>query len=441
MNLLAASSLVVLGLVPVAARAQSCGDANGDGRLTVSDGVDVLRASAGLASSCSVGICDVDGSGTINVTDGVVVLRVAADLPGDLACKLGPRDACLSAVRSGNLESSADACAIAAAADPGDAEVRALADGSSAIVAALTEPELLETLDALGIPHSLPATNVCALAVRRRRRGLPAGAPRTGDIVATLHDRGLELIDRFLAATADVPPTASFQFSCPELAEEGIVAEIDYGDLLVARYELNFYAALIHLASAYDVDFDLAGPLNQGASFEDVFVGTPSLFVLNGGGAAAELGLARTRFDQALADFIAAVDFIGAESDDQSNDLFVIGPGDVAAVARERQSAELFRTALNGTARFDAATFALPRDQRLTLDRFFDGKIANLRSFVPAFAPDGDVTVCGVDDPTFGGILPDLGANAVGCLDPNDLDFVGARFGPFVPVATVRPRR
>jgi hypothetical protein len=53
----------------------------------VSDGVNVLRAAAGLSSTCAVAAaCDVDGSGATTVTDGVNVLRAAAGLSATLAC-------------------------------------------------------------------------------------------------------------------------------------------------------------------------------------------------------------------------------------------------------------------------------------------------------------------------------------------------------------------
>ncbi len=57
-----------------------CGDANGDGRVTVSDGVQALRGAAGLSSACDDD-CDVDGSGAVTVSDGVNILRKAAGLP------------------------------------------------------------------------------------------------------------------------------------------------------------------------------------------------------------------------------------------------------------------------------------------------------------------------------------------------------------------------
>lgn len=68
------------------AHAQTCGDADGNGRVDVTDGVVVLKAAAGFASSCTLASCDADGDGRIGVTDGVLVLRAAADLPVLLAC-------------------------------------------------------------------------------------------------------------------------------------------------------------------------------------------------------------------------------------------------------------------------------------------------------------------------------------------------------------------
>lgn len=65
---------------------RTCGDADGNAVVTASDGVQALRAAAGLASACLPEFCDVDRSGAVTVTDGVRVLRAAADLPSDLAC-------------------------------------------------------------------------------------------------------------------------------------------------------------------------------------------------------------------------------------------------------------------------------------------------------------------------------------------------------------------
>ena len=66
--------------------ASLCGDADLNGTITVSDGVNVLRMAAGLPTLCTPTLCDVDDDGATTVTDGVNVLRAAAGLPATLAC-------------------------------------------------------------------------------------------------------------------------------------------------------------------------------------------------------------------------------------------------------------------------------------------------------------------------------------------------------------------
>lgn len=82
-NTAAAAVALTLGaLLAADAGAAVCGDADGNGNVTVSDGVQVLRSAAGLSSTCAAqpGSCDIDGSGTVTVSDGVNVLRKAAGL-------------------------------------------------------------------------------------------------------------------------------------------------------------------------------------------------------------------------------------------------------------------------------------------------------------------------------------------------------------------------
>jgi hypothetical protein len=81
--------LSVLAFRPLAAEAQIfkiCGDVDETDTVTVTDGVQVLRAAAGLSSDCSPEICDIDVSGAIGVTDGVIVLRKAAGLAIEENC-------------------------------------------------------------------------------------------------------------------------------------------------------------------------------------------------------------------------------------------------------------------------------------------------------------------------------------------------------------------
>jgi hypothetical protein len=83
------------GVVGVSgAFAQTCGDADGSGSVTVTDGVQVLRSAAGLSSGCSerTNSCDVDGSGSVTITDGVNVLRKAAGVSITESCPGGGGD-------------------------------------------------------------------------------------------------------------------------------------------------------------------------------------------------------------------------------------------------------------------------------------------------------------------------------------------------------------
>jgi hypothetical protein len=63
-----------------AAAATICGDADGDGVVTITDGVRILRLAAALDETCATTGCDVDGSGQVSVTDAVLALRRAAGL-------------------------------------------------------------------------------------------------------------------------------------------------------------------------------------------------------------------------------------------------------------------------------------------------------------------------------------------------------------------------
>jgi hypothetical protein len=96
-------AFAIIGLASIVASAATpavaldrCGDADGNGAITVTDGVQTLRAAAGLASSCTLARCDLDASGTVSVTDGVNVLRAAAGLAVTLGCP-SPAPACSSA--------------------------------------------------------------------------------------------------------------------------------------------------------------------------------------------------------------------------------------------------------------------------------------------------------------------------------------------------------
>lgn len=65
---------------------ETCGDADGNGRISVIDALMALRASIG-ASPCEVCVCDVNGNGVVGATDAFLVLRAAVGLDEALFCE------------------------------------------------------------------------------------------------------------------------------------------------------------------------------------------------------------------------------------------------------------------------------------------------------------------------------------------------------------------
>lgn len=86
-TLSAACVIAVLAAAPAAA--QLCGDADGNGDVSVTDGVRALQAVAGIPDRCDAR-CDLDGDGRTSLSDGVNVLRLAADLSAFTACPVLP---------------------------------------------------------------------------------------------------------------------------------------------------------------------------------------------------------------------------------------------------------------------------------------------------------------------------------------------------------------
>jgi cysteine-rich repeat protein len=64
-----------------------CGDATDDGVLTVSDALEVLKGAIG-EGACPFSLCDTDGDGSISPTDGLRIVRAAVGLDVSMDCGL-----------------------------------------------------------------------------------------------------------------------------------------------------------------------------------------------------------------------------------------------------------------------------------------------------------------------------------------------------------------
>ena len=70
-----AVALIAFGCSARVAWGQACGDADGNGQVTVTDGVQVLRAAAGLTSDVSGGRETRLGSSNLSIQIGAIAVR------------------------------------------------------------------------------------------------------------------------------------------------------------------------------------------------------------------------------------------------------------------------------------------------------------------------------------------------------------------------------
>lgn len=62
-----------------------CGDINGDGKVSASEALFILRVAVGL-QTCTLAMCDVDGSGKVNAADALRALRISVGVDLPLLC-------------------------------------------------------------------------------------------------------------------------------------------------------------------------------------------------------------------------------------------------------------------------------------------------------------------------------------------------------------------
>ena len=324
--------------------------------------------------------------------------------------------ACLNPLRSGDVGAAVAPCTSAAQLYPQDGVLHLAAAGATLAAGVLNDPAPLSLASNAGIVVSGSAADVCALAATLPQV-FPASTPESGQVLQVARGVGLPLLQSALniltGYVGGAPSTLDLANLPPCLrASAAGGVEIDDGDVLAARAALQGLVALVHLASAYDIDLPIAPELNGTTTPSDDFAQHKSLLTLEPG-AAGELAQAGAQLDAALQDFIAAVDSIDAETDDQSDDLLVIGPADRANLETLRAAATRLRTAITRDATFEASVFArLPRDERVALAGFLSGAVTSLRPLVPGFDKGGNPDPCHFPDYTFGGVTPDLTRSA-----------------------------
>ncbi len=85
-----------------------CGDASGNRTLSVTDGLEIMRASIGVNPHCPFSECDVNGDGNVSVVDAAKVVHAAVGEPLDLDCGLAVSLVVESDVAAGTVDLAVD---------------------------------------------------------------------------------------------------------------------------------------------------------------------------------------------------------------------------------------------------------------------------------------------------------------------------------------------
>jgi hypothetical protein len=411
-----AGTLVALGLWAFAphAETQGCvGDCGGDGAVTVNELLVMVNVALGTAdvSQCAAG--DTNGDGTITINE---ILTAVNNALG--SCGGGTSlDSGLQALARGDLRSASAVFATVSAANPKDDRARFLAAVGRATVRWIDSPDLRSLATRAGVEISGDSTDVCALSAHSPGM-IPASAPRTGELLATLRIVAIPEITAILSDIRQIAPDAQIHFTVSDLPEclrpttDVTVAEIDRGDLVFLDAVLETTLSVLDFLDGYDVDASLHLMVDE--SPQVLFANEPTLLTLK---SAARLLSARDHLNNATGSLVSAIDAIRAETDNQDDDVLVIDADDVQDAQRARLILTLFQDALSHevslpidvvTGDVDLMDIGLGMHERLDLGRLFSGQLGSLRSLLPPFRADGSFDFGRVPDPTFGGIAPDM---------------------------------
>jgi hypothetical protein len=324
---------------------------------------------------------------------------------------------CLSAINSGNFAGAKDACKSAANAfgdeesnDADTARFFAAITGGAFFLDIQSDGQsdglndIGDFLDAFGCP--VEGRDILTIEMFLENCFYTAlidfDSPTAQDIGNFLYN---VIRPELMAAVANLdaisPNTLNITWTEPFTFTQ---VESDYGDVLAIRAFLKGILAYIHIAAAYfsDVDIDdiiirFHSDLITLESFLDT---NPDFLKLTD---ASQLPTAKGYLTgSALDDIVAAIDYMLAETDSQTDDLINLVDESAENIMEMRAGLVLAKQCLNGPCTVeDNSTPDTSDDTILNLSRFFAG--VDFRPIIPDF--EGDTPVGDLPDPTFGGIL------------------------------------
>ncbi|CAN2039077.1 exported hypothetical protein [Candidatus Magnetomoraceae bacterium gMMP-15] len=201
-------------------------------------------------------------------------------------------------------------------------------------------------------------------------------------------------------ALADLDKVSQAFVKTEEIDSQNI--EFDYGDVLYLKSAFKNTLAVILIQYAYNLDADIDYAANNNVTIETFLSDNSDFLSLSN---STQLATAKTYLKGAADDMNAAIDWIVAETDDQSNDFIELSDMSSDEIAEAKEDISDYKNCLDGECTLEGND--TPNDQSddtvINMTPFFAG--INLNDILPTFVGD-EATV--IPDPTFGDVLVTL---------------------------------
>lgn len=229
--------------------------------------------------------------------------------------------------------------------------------------------------------------------------------------------------------------------------------ESDYGDVLTLRAAAKSLLSQILMQQAHNLNVDIDAQEGSGKTIQQFLSENPAFLSLTN---PAHLVTAKSYLTgSALDDSVAAINWILAETDDQSNDFINIDigidPGQITMddINKAKEHIAKVKECLDGQCTTDdnGTPGMLTDDTIMNLSRLYSGEV-NYRNLMPSFA--GEIPQGFLPDPSLGGVIvkvkgngpsiinEDMNANLTADIFENDIYYVYGGNVPF-PIDLMHP--
>ena len=267
---------------------------------------------------------------------------------------------------------------------------------------------------------------------------LPANAPTGSDLQAFIRNVLRPEVENAIGNLNNVSQSLNVMWTEPF---DGKQVKSDYGDVLAIRASLSYLLGSVIIENSYDLNANIGTATNQHQTKEAFLAANPDFLKLVN---SAELSMAQNLLGAASDDALAAINWMQAETGDQSSHFISLSKMTPAQINRAKIQINEFKSSLSGPS-------TIHNDSNVaigTLDstKFFVG--LNIRSLLPNFHDNclvASSTIPGkyfLVDPTFNGTWTNWSAfdaqnptNPNSHYDPNY--WFGKQFGLWTGTACV----